>query len=111
MPRYIKYKVVPMTYTPVGLLPYQPYHGQDFPRGRRWVLYGSLGDRSLDRIGSFTTQDEALRVLENMTGTKPVEDRNWSVPGVFVVDMVAVDASLSAPNGSHCAPLLQVEAV
>lgn len=108
MPRYIKYKVVPMTDTPSGLPPYQPYHGQDFPRGKRWVLYGFLDDRSLDRIGTFKTQGEALRVLENITGIKPVEDRNWSVPNIFMVEM---DASLLAPNGSHCTPVLQTEVV
>lgn len=108
MPRYIKYKVVPMTDTPVGLLPYQPYHGQDYPRGTRWVLYGFLGDRALDQIGIFKAQDEALRVLERITGIKPVEDRNWSAPNIFIVEM---DAALLAPKGSHCIPVLQAEAV
>lgn len=108
MPRYIKYKVVPMTDTPIGLLPYQPYHGQDYPRGARWILYGFLGDRSLDQIGSFKTQGEALRVLENITGIKPVEDRNWSVPNIFMVEM---DASLLEPNGFHGAPVLETEVV
>ena len=99
MPRYIKYKVVPMTDTPIGLLPYQPYHGQDFPRGKRWVLYGFLVDRSVDQIGVFRTQAEALRVLENMTGIQPVEDRNWSVPNVFMVELDKDASPLLAPEG------------
>jgi len=97
-----------MTDTPIGLLPYQPYHGQDFPRGQRWVLYGSLGDRSFDRIGSFNAQSEALRVLENITGIKPVEDRNWSKPNVFIVDM---DEEQLAIKGPHSRAVLHPEAV
>ena len=97
MPRYIKYRIVPMTDTPIGLLPYQPYHGQDFPRGKRWVLYGFLVDRSVDQIGVFRTQAEALRVLENMTGIQPVEDRNWSVPNVFMVELDK-DATATHPS-------------
>ena len=110
MPRYIKYKVVPMTDTPTRLPAYQPFHGQAFPRGTRWVLYGFLDDRTLDQIGSFKAQGEALRVLEHMTGIKPVEDRNWSVPGIFVVDIGAEDAWQPAPIESHRARVLQSEA-
>ena len=39
MTRYVKYRIFLMTDSPIGLLCYQPYHGEDFPRGKRWVLY------------------------------------------------------------------------
>ena len=110
MTRYVQYRIFPMTDIPIGLLCCQPYHGEDFSRGKRWVLYGFLVDRSVDQIGVFTTQAEALRVLENMTGIQPVEDRNWSAPNVFMVEMDKVASPLFASKGSRFHPALQTEA-
>jgi hypothetical protein len=110
MTQYVQYRILPAADCPVRFPCYQPYHGEAFSRGRRWVLYGFLVDRSVDQIGVFTTQAEALRVLENMTGIQPVEDRNWSAPNVFMVEMDKVASPLFASKGSRFHPALQTEA-
>lgn len=110
MTRYVQYRIFPMTDIPIGLLCCQPYHGEDFSRGKRWVLYGFLVDRSVDRIGVFRTQAEALHVLKNITGIQPVKDRNWSVPNVFMVEMEEAASTLLAPKGPLSTVILHAEA-
>ena len=99
MTRYIQYRIFPWTDIPIGPLCYPPYRSEGFPRGKRWVLYGFLVDRSVDRIGVFRTQAEALHVLENITGIQPMKDRNWSEPNVFMVEMDEAASTLLAPKG------------